>query len=167
MLGALLGSVLLLIAVGAWTCLELRRLRRDAAIQQLLALLGPARAAALHDARALLAWKPLADSARALFPDASATLDRTTGGTFPFTKDDVERAHARWTTEWLAWEQAHDEEYRLRAAAAELELANASPSAAPLARGRLDRVQHEKIERYQQRYEDYIRTAKALQALIK
>jgi hypothetical protein len=54
----------------------------------------------------------------------------------------------------------------LKAAAAEQEIGRTSGDASALARARLDRVQHEKIERYQQRYEVYVRTAKALQALI-
>jgi hypothetical protein len=70
------------------------------------------------------------------------------------------------SSDWLAWEKAHDEEYRIRAAAAEQELARETGDAAALARARLDRIQHEKIERYQQRYEEYVRTSKALQALL-
>ena len=33
------------------------------------------------------------------------------------------------------------------------------------ARARLDAIEHEKLDTYQRRYEDYIRVAKALQAL--
>jgi hypothetical protein len=145
---------------------EVRRQRRDAAAHEILATFGPAQAAVLSDPRLLLTWYPLAQTARKIDPETFAALDAATGGTFPFTRDQVERAHAKVSSDWLAWEAAHDEEYRLKAAAAEHELTRASGDAAPLARARLDRIQREKIERYQQRYEEYIRTAKALQALI-
>lgn len=160
-------TVILIAAIATqflWT--ELRRRRRDAAIQSLLSIFGPAQAAAQLDARLLLVWQPLAESSRKLFPDAFAALDRATGRRFPFDKDAIERAHAKWTADWLAWEKTHDEEYRLKAAAVEQEITRATGESAALAKARLDRVQHEKIERYQQRYEEYIRTAKALQALI-
>lgn len=145
---------------------EVRRQRQQAAAHRMLATFGPAQAAVLTDARMLLSWYPLAQAARKLDPDTFAALDAATGRTFPFTRDQVERAHAKVSSDWLAWEAAHDEEYRLKAAAAEQDLARSTGDAATLARARLDRVQHEKIERYQQRYEEYIRTAKALQALL-
>jgi hypothetical protein len=140
--------------------------RRDRAIHAMLQTFGPASAAVMSDPRQLLSWYPLARAARSLEPEAFAALDAALGRTFPFTRDDVERAHARVTSEWLAWEKAHDEEYRLKAAAMEHELRAATGDAAALARARLDRIQHEKIERYQQRYEEYIRAAKAFQALL-
>ena len=145
---------------------EVRRHRQEASMHAMLATFGSARAAVTADPRQLLAWYPLAQAARKLEPETFATLDAATGGTFPFTRDQVERAHAKVSSDWLAWEAAHDEEYRLKAAAAEQELGRSSGEAATLARARLDRIQHEKIERYQQRYEEYIRTAKALQALL-
>jgi hypothetical protein len=145
---------------------EIRRHRRQASTHAMLATFGAAGAAAATDPRQLLAWYPLAQAARRLEPETFATLDAVTGRTFPFTREQVERAHAKVSSDWLAWEAAHDEEYRLKAAAVEQELGRSSGDAATLARARLDRVQHEKIERYQQRYEEYIRTAKALQALL-
>jgi hypothetical protein len=148
----------------AWR--ELRAMRREAAIQSLLATFGPAQAEAQRDARLLLVWQPLAEAARKVEPVAFAALDAATGRRFPFDKDAIERAHSKWTAEWLAWEKTHDEEYRLKAATVEQEMRAATGDAAALAKAKLDRVQHEKIERYQQRYEDYIRTAKALQALL-
>lgn len=158
--------LLVVAALAALVWLELRRKRREAAIQSLLATFGAAQADAQRDARLLLVWQPLAESARKLLPDAFSALDAATGGRFPFDRDTIERAHGKWTAEWLAWEKTHDEEYRLKAATVEQEMARATGEAAALAKARLDRVQHEKIERYQQRYEDYIRTAKALQALL-
>jgi hypothetical protein len=145
---------------------ETDRRDRDARIHAALQTFGPAQAAVLADPRQLIAWYPLARAARKLQPETFAILDTATGATFPFTTEQVERAHAKVSSDWLAWEAAHDEEYRLKAAAAEQELGRAAGEAATLAKARLDRIQHEKIERYQQRYEEYVRTAKALQALL-
>jgi hypothetical protein len=145
---------------------ELRRLRRAHTRGALLQTFGAAQAAALGDPRQLLTWYPLAEAARRLEPDAFADIEAAAGKPFPFSRADAERAHARVSSEWLAWEKAHDEEYRIKAAEAERALAAASGDAAAVARARLDRIQHEKIERYQQRYEEYIRTGKALQALL-
>jgi hypothetical protein len=139
---------------------------RDATVLALLQTFGPAQAAVQQDPKQLLTWYPLAEAGRKLFPEAFASLDEATGGRFPFTRDIVERAHAKVSSDWLAWEKAHDEEYRLKAAAAEQELRQAASDEQALARARLDRIQHEKIERYQQRYEEYVRTSKALQALL-
>jgi hypothetical protein len=158
--------VLVLAVLTAVVWREVQRLRHEAAVHAALQTFGPAQAAALDNPRELLIWYPLAQAARKLQPRAFATLDAATGGAFPFTRDQVERAHAKVSSEWLAWEKAHDEEYRLKAASVEHELRNASGEAASLAKARLERVQHEKIERYQQRYEEYIRTAKALQGLL-
>jgi hypothetical protein len=156
------------VAIIVWLLVTrpLRLQRHEAAVQAMLQTFGPARAAAQHDAKQLLAWHPLAEASRKLFPAAFDALDGATGSRFPFPKDAIERTHARVSSDWLAWEKAHDEEYRIKAAAAEQELAVAAGEAAALARARLDRIQHEKIERYQQRYEEYVRTAKALQALL-
>jgi hypothetical protein len=131
---------------------------------QLLALFAPGIAAASEDPRALLVWQPLASTARALFPDDFAAIERAAGTTFPFTREQIEAAHARWSTEWLAWERTHDADYKLKAAAAEEEL-RASPESMVL-RTRLESVQREKLERYQRRYEEYTRVSKALKLLV-
>ena len=135
----------------------------DARRLQLLALFAPGVAAAAEDPRALLVWLPLASTARALFPDDFAAIDRAAGGRFPFSRERVEAAHARWSAEWLMWEASHDTEYKLKAAAAEEEL-RASPGS-PVLRARLDSVEREKLERYQRRYEEYTRVSKALKSL--
>ena len=72
-------------------------------------------------------------------------------------------AHARWTSDWLTWEQTHDTDYKLKAAVLHAELAAAAsrPSAAP----GLEAVEREKLALYQRRYEEYTRVAKALQTL--
>ncbi len=129
----------------------------------LLQLFAPALAEARRDPRALLVWVPIARSARALYPREFDAIERAAGGPFPFTAEYIQQAHARWTTEWLVWERAHDAEYKVKAAAAELAVEASGGNA--VARARFDAVEREKLERYQERYEEYIRTAKALQVL--
>jgi hypothetical protein len=165
----LLASLIVAAAI-AWAALqivaELRAAREESARARMVALvdlLAPALAAAQQDPRAYLVWHPIAKLARQLFPAESAALDRAAGGTFPFTAADLQAAHAQWTTDWLAWERAHDAEYKLKAAAAAAELAASSTS--DVARGRLEAVENEKLDRYQRRYAEYVRVAKALQAL--
>lgn len=139
--------------------------RDDERRRQALAILdlfAPAIAAVQADPRALLVWHPLASSARALFADAFADLDRVSGNTFPFTEASVQAAHARWTTDWLAWERSHDATYKRKAIETQHELADAAPA---VLRGRLEAVEQEKLELYQRRYEEYVRVAKALQSL--
>jgi len=146
---------------------ELRAAREEAARGRTAALVqmfAAGQAAALTDPRVLLVWQPLAKTARAILPDEFAALDRAAGATFPFTKDQLQDAHARWTTDWLVWERTHDAEYKLKAAVAEQELAAAGGSA--LGRSKLEAVEREKLELYQRRYTEYVRIAKALQALI-
>jgi len=151
------------IAVGvALVFIELRRQRRDAAIVGLLGVFGPAVGVCAADARALLAWYPLATTARQLFPDAFRELDRVAGGTFPFTPAHLQSAHARWTTDWLTWEGNHDAEYRVKAAAAAQALEAADPSRRSLLRAELDTIERQKLETYQRRYEEYVKVAKAL-----
>ena len=145
---------------------ELQRLRSEAAIQSMIQTFGAAQASAQHDPLQLLAWHPVAEAGRKLFPAAFAAIDAAVGARFPFPKELVQRVHAKVSSDWLAWEKAHDEKYRIKAAAAEQEIASATGAGVAVARARLDRIQHEKIERYQQRYEEYVRTSKALQALL-
>jgi hypothetical protein len=128
----------------------------------LLQMFAPAIAASQGDARALLVWEPLARAARTLFPEDLAALDRATGATFPFSADRIQAAHAQWTADWLAWERSHDAEYKQRAA--EAERASAAAPSSDL-RSRIDAIEREKLERYQRRYEEYVRVAKALKLL--
>jgi len=146
---------------------ELRAARMDATRLSALTILqtfAPGIEAARADPRALLVWHPLARAVRQLFPTECAALDRAAGGSFPFTREQLQAAHSRWTTDWLAWERAHDAEYKDRAAVAEHELAMSNGS--PAARARVDAVEREKLDLYQRRYQDYVQIAKALQALI-
>jgi len=164
-------SALIVAAAVVWAAARLARELQasrdratDARALDLLAIFAPGIAAAADDPRALLTWQPLAAAARALFPDAFRALDRASGARFPFSSDQLQAAHARWTADWLAWEQAHDAEFKLKAAAAEAELAASGGD--PFARARFDAVEREKLALYQRRYADYVRIAKALQALI-
>ena len=169
-LSAVLGAVIAAIAV-AWGCARVasavEAARRDAArarTLEILAVFAPAAGAAAADPRAILAWQPLARTARQLFPEQFAELDRSSNGTFPFGPDRIQAAHAQWTADWLVWERAHDAEYKLKAAAVEEEMAHCGGSA--LARARADVIEREKLELYQRRYEEYVRVAKALQGLV-
>lgn len=143
----------------------LRRQRQDASIQQIITVFAPAVAAVQQDPKLLLAWYPVAQTSRKLFPEQFAQLDRAAGAAFPFTKEQIQAAHARCTSEWLAWERAHDAEFSLKAAQVQDEI-DRSGHASPLLRTRLAAVEQQKLERYQQRYEEYVKTAKALAGLV-
>jgi hypothetical protein len=163
-------SALLVSAVIAWGCVRIASAVQAATHEsararalEILAIFAPAAGAAAADPRAILAWQPLARTARQLFPDQFAELDRASGGTFPFGAERIQAAHAQWTADWLVWERAHDSEYKLKAAAAQEEMARSEGST--LARARADLIEREKLELYQRRYEEYVRVAKALQGL--
>jgi hypothetical protein len=145
---------------------EMQRQRREATLQHLLATFAPAAAAAQQDPKQLLVWHPLAQTSRKLFPDAFATLDVAAGGAFPFSKEQLRAAHSRWTAEWLAWERAHDAEYAVKSAQVQDEIDRTQGPASALLRTRLAAIEQQKLERYQQRYEEYIKTAKALAAFV-
>jgi hypothetical protein len=168
-IAAIAGALgLLIVGIVMWsTRATLTAMRAEAnrtRTLQLLQLFGPAIAAAADDPRALLLWHPIASTARRLFPEESQSLDEAAGARFPFGPAQLHAAHARWTSDWLAWEAAHDAEYKLRAAALENELGSACNT--PLGRARLDALQREKLERYQRRYEDYTRVSKGLRELV-
>ena len=163
-------AALIVGAAVAWGCMRiagaLEHIRRDLARTRALDILrtfAAAPAEAATDPRAMLAWEPLARAARQLYPDEFVSLDRAYGAAFPFGNDRIQGAHAQWTADWLAWERSHDADYKLKAAAVEEDLAKSSGSA--MVRGRLEAVEREKLELYQRRYAEYVRVAKALQAL--
>jgi len=118
-----------------------------------MSLFAPPMEEARKDPSALLVWQPLARAARVMLPDEFVILDRTFGATFPFSAETIQAAHAQWSADWLAWESAHDAEYKHRAAEVQHD------------RLKLDAVEREKLARYQRKYAEYVRTAKALQAL--
>jgi hypothetical protein len=167
---ALIVSALIAAAAIVWVGVRIADLGRSAHVEavgdralRLLDLFAPALVAAERDPRVLLVWQPLARSARRMFAQEFALLDRAAGGAFPFSEDRLQDAHARWTAEWLAWERTHDTAYKLKAAAVEQEISVSGTS--PLARARLDAIECEKLDLYQRRYEEYIRVAKALHTL--
>ena len=142
-----------------------RRRHRQNALLEMLALFGPGVARVQVEPRELVPWSQVAASARALFPEAFRELDEASGGHFPFSPDLIESVHARWTTQWLAWERDHDLEYKRRAAEVEVELEGASPARSSVLRARLAEVEQEKLLRYQERYEEYVRVGKAIGGL--
>jgi hypothetical protein len=162
-------SALIVAAALVWGALRIarelapRREQGGHRIARLLELFAPAAAAGV-DPRTLLAWHPVAATARELFPAEFAAIDKARGATFPFSADQIRAAHSRWTAEWLAWERLHDGECKLRAAAVEHELG--AQTATPYGRARMDAVERDKLEQYQRRYEEYTRIAKGLQALL-
>ena len=155
----------LLALLGLALLLEVRRRRREQALLQLLAGLAPAVVAARSDPEALVAWAEVARAARGAFPQASARLDAAAGGRFPFSRELVEAAHARWTADWLAWERQHDVEYKERAALVEQALDAAPAGEAAALQLRLAAVNQEKLQTYQERYEHYVRVGKAIGAI--
>ena len=171
----LLAAALVLVAASgmtaAWALWQLVLAVREARDRdvgerslRLMTLFAPGLAAADQDPRALLAWQPLAGTARKLFPEECAALDGAAGTTFPFSTEQIQAAHSRWTADWLVWERAHDSEYKLKVA--EIEATLPGPAGSPVGRARLDAVEREKLERYQRRYEEYVRVGKAFQALL-
>ena len=163
-------SALIVAAAVAWSARQIavrlssRISEGDQITIHLLTIFGPAAAQAASDPHILIAWHPVAAAARKLFPKECAALDAATGATFPFSADHIERAHARWTADWLAWECEHDADCKLQRAVLEHELGADSGSA--YGRARLDAIERAKLDRYQKRYEDYTRVAKALQSLL-
>jgi hypothetical protein len=167
----LLASALIIAAAivwGAWAIAnQLKRQadgQRQSRAHRLLTLLASGASAAQNDPRALLVWVPIARTARQVCPDDFKTIEAAAGSALPFGPEQIQAAHAQWTADWLAWERTHDADYKLKAADVEAQLAVSGGS--PLLRSRLESIEREKLERYQQRYAEYVRVAKALQALL-
>ena len=165
----LLAALIVAIAI-AWGCRHIasaiataREAGASARTLQLLQTFAPALDAAAGDPRAILVWEPLARTARRLFPEEFAQIDRASGISFPFGVDRIHAAHAQWTADWLAWERTHDGEYKLKAAAVEEDSTRSEGSS--VVRARLEAVERDKLDLYQRRYAEYVRVAKALQAL--
>jgi hypothetical protein len=162
-----LGAAALVVWAAVRVTAAIHDVREDAARQRslhLFALLAPGSVTAREDPKALLAWQPVASLARRLWPEECAALDRAAGTTFPFGAEEIQAAHVRWTSAWLAWEAAHDAEYKARSATLEEELRAAG--AGEGARARLEAVGLERLARYQQRYEEYTRVSRALRILV-
>ncbi len=159
LIAALVGA---LVVVAERARRDRRRQHREELAALLLTTLAPD--AARGEPRNLLAWRAAADAARRMFPDAVRDIERQTGEAFPFSHDVIDDAHARWTAEWLAWERRHDVEFKQRATALEAELRDTDGST-PATRARLAALEDEKLQAYQQRYEEYVRVGNGLTAL--
>lgn len=155
-------SIAVLVAVAERARRDCRRQHRERLAALLLTSLAPD--AARGEPRDLLAWRATGDSVRRMFPDAVRDIERQTGEAFPFSHAVIDDAHARWTAEWLAWERRHDVEFKQRASALEAELQDAGGST-PAGRARLAALEDEKLQAYQQRYEEYVRVGNGLTAL--
>ena len=142
---------------------ERRRQHREQLAALLLTSVGPAVARA--DGRELLGWRSVASALREVLPDAVRTIEQGTGRPFPFPREVVDDAHARWTADWLAWERAHDIRFRQRASALEAELRDSDEAGTASGQARLAALDDEKLQDYQRRYEEYVRVGKALAAL--
>ena len=158
---------LLFVALMLSAVVVMERARRDRARQHrerlmatLLASTAPAVARA--DPRELLAWKRFAKTARRLFPEAVAAIEKESGERFPLAPDIVESAHARWTADWLAWELRHDAEFTQRTRTLQAELDASGEVKSPAGRARLAALDDEKLQTYQQRYEEYVRIGNGL-----
>ena len=164
----LLSAVIVAAAIllGATRILREMRARREAAAQQralaIMQMFAPALERVQDDPRVLLVWQPIARAIRQLYPIESAAVDRALGSAFPFGRELMAAAHARWTSAWLSWERAHDAEYKLKALMLQQELAGAVDS--EVGRARADALEREKLAEYQRRYEEYARVGKTLQA---
>ena len=143
----------------------LRARRRDEQLFNVCATFGPPLERAQADPRVLLAWYPASCAMRRQFGDAFAALSADPSKPFPWGPADVEAAHARWTATWLEWERHQDAEYRVRTAGIELQLDQADASAIPELKTSLQRLEQEKLERYQRRYEEYVKVSRALAKL--
>jgi len=161
---ALIGLALAVaIGVGAGAVVrELRRLRQGGQQLALLALFGPSVARVQAEPKELVAWAETAGQARRLFPEAFLALDEAAGTRFPYSPRLVEGVHARWTSRWLAWEREHDATYKRYAAEIESQLAAVDAGRAPGLEARLSEIEQEKLQRYQERYEEYVRVGKAI-----
>ena len=162
--------ILLLLAtviavVGSLGVVEIRRYRREQLLVGLLGIFGAALARGRENPRELVGLVDVAIATRKLFPKTHLELDTISGFSFPFPPDLVEGAYVRWTAEWLAWERQHDLVYKRKAGEIEAELDHCEREAASLTRMRLATIEQEKLQLYQQRYEEYVQVGKVLGSL--
>ena len=141
---------------------EWRRRRREESLLRLLSMFGSSLVRVQDRPQELVAWSQVASLARVLFPNEFKELDLRYGGRFPFSKAVVEDAGARWATKWLAWERAHDAEYKHKADVIEAELRRVDTREARTFEERLKLIEQEKLLSYQERYEEYVRVSKSL-----
>ena len=145
---------------------EIRYLRQEQLVQQLLAMFVPTGDKIFQDPRELLLWFPVAEASRRMFPEAFQRLDSAFESRFPYSESHIQEVHARWTTDWLSWEREHDFNYKLKKTEAEHEFVNGTEAETSIGRARLAKLEREQLAVYQERYEGYVRTSKALEALM-
>ena len=164
-----LAALVVLIVVVAVVGWRMRRDLRQQHLEQLAARLLTTfgSAVARADPRELLAWRGVVDGTRQLYPEACAELDAATGESVPFSRELVQAAHARWTADWLVWERQHDRDFKLEASVVEKELRRRGEETSSEGRARLAAIEEQKLQVYQQRYEEYVRVANGLMALDK
>ena len=117
---------------------------------------------ATSDPRVILGWANSFGVVRRLFPMAIQRIEHVSGGPFPVSNAIIEQVHARWTTDWLAWERNHNAEFQEKSAALEAEAGTTGRMVDPDIRARSARLEDEKLQTYQQRYEEYVSIGKAL-----
>lgn len=160
---ALLAVGLIAIALCLAVSVRDRRRHQNERVQlHLLDIFGASIARVQDRPQELVSWVIAADAARTLFPKAFESLDAASGARFPYSAELVEGVHARWTSEWLGWEREHDVEFKRRADDVEREFGDVVGDAARPLRARLADIEQEKLLRYQERYEQYVRMGKAL-----
>ena len=162
---AIVALLLVAVSIGVLLVLERRQRRREQILIHLLATFGPAMVTGRRDPESFVVWAEIAGVARVIFPEAFVQLDTAVGGRFPFSPEVVEAVHARWTADWLAWERQHDLDYKGRASAVEVALAEGADDEVLNLRTQLSSINQEKIQTYQDRYESYVRISKAIRAL--
>jgi hypothetical protein len=163
-MSSLIISLTIVLATAA-VLFEWRRRRREELRLRLVALFAPSLARVQDNPQELVAWSRVASQARALFPDEFKELDLIQGEQFPFSKAIIEDAGARWATRWLAWERAHDAEYKQKAEEIQAELKHAEEQEIGKCEQRLQLIEQEKLLTYQERYEEYVRVSRSLGAL--
>lgn len=162
---ALILAGIIAVACAVSLLVESRRRRREQTLTALLSTFGPAIARVQTEPRELVTWANLAKTARTLLPEMFEELDAASGGRFPFPAAIIEDVHDRWTSQWLGWEREHDLEYKKRAQQVESVLKQAAAQDAVALHAQLAPIEQEKLQRYQERYEEYVRVGKAIGSL--
>jgi len=146
--------------------LNLFRARRiDAQVSTLLSMFGPVIERSRSDPRIILSWHPIGEVARQTFPEAFATIEQKWVEKFPFNSAQIEAAHAQWTAKWLEWENDHNSDYQRKEESITAELNPEDRESSNEARARTDRLEQEKLQLYQRRYEEYVRISRGLAGL--
>lgn len=147
---------------------SIRKHQRQEILMQLFRMFSVPITQAQADPKVLARWSELSVQMRGLFPDIFRKVEASSGVPFPFSFELIESAHAKWTSDWLAWERKHDLEYKERIRAVESELNKVSESISDetsALRSRLNAIELEKLGRYQERYEEYVRVGKTIAEL--